>query len=140
MRATLAAGGLVFQDEDNLLAGKPWRPQIEQAIEAAHLVAVFWCKHSGDSQEVRKEFESAIAQHKDVMPVLFDSTLLPDSLGAFQGIDFREVVGRAHDVLARESGVLREPLRPEEARRQREKQAKEREEMSPVLAMVARGL
>jgi hypothetical protein len=103
VRLLRATRGLVFLDEDNLRTGQPWRPQIEQAIQAAHLVAVFWCEHSNASQEVRQEYERAIARRQevtpplpDVMPVLLDSTPVSDTLGEFHGIDFRAVARRVH--------------------------------------------
>jgi hypothetical protein len=49
-----ATRGVVFQDVDSLHVGRPWSPQIDQAIQAAHLVAVFWCWHSNASQEVKE--------------------------------------------------------------------------------------
>jgi hypothetical protein len=94
LRAT--RGGLVFQDADSLRVGRPWRPQIRKAVKAAHLVAVFWCAHSATSDEVRKEYEEGLAHRKDLMPILFDSTPLPEPLGAFHGIDFRALGEMAH--------------------------------------------
>ena len=57
---------------------------------------------------MRYEYERAIARCKDVMPVLFDATSLPESLGAFQWIDFRGVVEGTHDVLAPKEATERE--------------------------------
>jgi TIR domain len=150
-----ATRGVVFQDVDSLHVGRLWRPQINEAIRQAHLVAVFWCWHSNASSEVRKEYKSAIARRKevmpplpDVMPVLLDSTPLPKSLGGFHGIDFR-VVGEGEHAMHRQSNVLHPPgwqtwterLREEWWERERQKRQRlDRERREHAVVAIASGL
>jgi hypothetical protein len=91
-----ATKDLVFQDVDSIKPGKRWREQIEEALHAAHLIVLFWCYHSSRSDEVRKEYELALSTGKDVLPVLLDTTPIPEELKAFQWVDFRQLVGVGH--------------------------------------------
>ena len=87
---------LVFQDVDGIQPGKRWRNEIANALSQSHLVVVFWCDHARRSDEVSKEWNAAIEQDKDLLPVLLDATPLPTSLDEFQWIDFRGTVGANH--------------------------------------------
>ncbi len=87
---------LVFQDVDGIQPGKRWRGEIAKALTQSHLVVVFWCDHARRSDEVSKEWNAAIEQEKDLLPVLLDATPLPSSLDEFQWIDFRGTVGANH--------------------------------------------
>ena len=87
---------LVFQDVDGIQPGKRWRNEIANALSQSHLVVVFWCDHARRSDEVSKEWNAAIEQDKDLLPVLLDATPLPASLDEFQWIDFRGTVGANH--------------------------------------------
>jgi hypothetical protein len=75
---------LVFQDIDSIAPGKRWRSEIARGLEQSHLVVVFWCQHASHSDEVAKEWQAAIAQNKDLLPLLLDATPLPGPLGEFQ--------------------------------------------------------
>lgn len=83
-------GNLVFQDIQDILAGKPWEDQLNEALDNAKLVVVFWCSHSAKSEFVKKEYERAILENKDVLPVLLDNTPVEESLARYQWVDFRE--------------------------------------------------
>src|SRR5262245_31410695 len=91
-----ATKDLVFQDVEGIRPGRQWRRQIEDALHAAHLVVLFWCYHSSRSTEVRKEYEFALSMGKNVLPVLFDKTPLPEALNEFQWVDFQWLVGLRH--------------------------------------------
>lgn len=80
---------LVFQDAQNIKPGKPWEPQLRDALDQAKIIIVFWCTHSEKSEYVRKEYEAAIKSGKDVLPLLLDDTELPEALSAYQWIDLR---------------------------------------------------
>jgi hypothetical protein len=87
---------LIFQDIDGIQPGKKWRSEIATALAESHLVVVFWCEHASRSDEVSKEWRAAIAQQKDLLPVLLDRTPLPQELSEFEYIDFRTIVGSNH--------------------------------------------
>ena len=87
---------LVFQDTDRIPPGKRWRDEIAKALAESNLVVVFWCDHASRSNEVSTEWRAAIAQGKDLLPLLLDATPLPSELGNYQWIDFRGTVGANH--------------------------------------------
>lgn len=96
---------LVFQDTDDIQPGKRWRSEIAKALAESHLVVVFWCDHASRSNEVSKEWKSAIEQEKDLLPLLLDATPLPPELGEFQWIDFRGMVGANHSSIDSSANV-----------------------------------
>lgn len=87
-----AIGNSVFQDVDSIQPGMKWRTVIEESIDNALIVLVFWCSHSKKSLEVRKEWERAIMMNKDIVPALLDDTPLEPALSEYQALDFRNVV------------------------------------------------
>ena len=84
-------GDLVFQDTVNLIPGKKWATQIQEALNQSHMVILFWCRHSMSSEYVKKEWQSAISQNKDILPILLDDTKLIPPLSDYQWIDFRSI-------------------------------------------------
>lgn len=112
---------LVFQDIDDIQPGKRWRSEIAKGLAKSHLVIVFWCGHARCSDEVSKEWKSAIEQEKDLLPLLLDATPLPPELGEFQWIDFRATVGASHTAIVSPANDSIEPPLPmsstEKARR-----------------------
>lgn len=91
---------LVFQDNDSIAPGTRWRSEIARGLDQSHLVVVFWCKHASHSDEVAREWQAALAQNKDLLPLLLDATPLPGPLSEFQWIDFRDTVGAHHAAVA----------------------------------------
>ena len=88
--------GVVFQDIDSIALGKKWPPQIQNALQEADLVIVFWCSHSARSAEVKKEYKKADEAGKDILPVLLDETPVSKALAKYPWVDFREIVGWLH--------------------------------------------
>lgn len=62
---------LVFQDVDSIQPGKRWRVELEKALNDSNMVVLFWCQHSSQSSEVKKEWQAAIDQEKDLLPPSF---------------------------------------------------------------------
>ena len=81
---------LIFHDKNDIRDGEQWEPQLLQRLGEVHTVMVFWCKHSAQSEYVRKEYLQGIAQQKKILPIILDETKMTSELAAFQGIDFRE--------------------------------------------------
>jgi hypothetical protein len=81
---------LIFHDKQDIRDGEPWEPQLLQRLGEVHTVMVFWCKHSSQSEYVRKEYLQGIAQHKKILPIMLDDTKMTPELAAYQLIDFRE--------------------------------------------------
>lgn len=91
---------LVFQDTKAIVKGKKWGPQLQEALEQASLVIVFWCKHSAHSQYVKDEYEKAIQSRKDILPVLLDDCDLDPELADYQWIDLQNVTTHQKGVAA----------------------------------------
>ncbi len=96
MQMLRPTGASVFRDEDGIEPGTKWAAVIAEAIEGCRLVYLFWCSHSADSGEVKKEYEQALALKKGIVPLLLDDTPLPATLSEYQWIDLRPVIG-AHE-------------------------------------------
>jgi hypothetical protein len=89
--------GFVFHDVDSIKAGMRWEAEIDTALCGATHFVLFWCRHSQLSAQVRKEYESALQRDKAIVPVLLDSSPVPDALSAYQWIDFRGFVRHGED-------------------------------------------
>lgn len=87
---------LVFQDYDNLEVGKPWEPQLLEALANAGMVVVFWCSHSAQSDWVKKEYQLAIQKAKEVLPIMLDDTKMPHDLSAYQGINMSNFISHGN--------------------------------------------
>jgi TIR domain len=65
-----AIGGTVFQDADSIPPGKRWRLIIEESIDHATTVLVFWCAHARESDAVREEWQLAVKQNMEIFETL----------------------------------------------------------------------
>jgi hypothetical protein len=92
----ISSGSSVFHDIDSIPPGTKWRLEIASALEQCETVIVFWCWHAEHSKEVELEYQRAIELEKAVVPILLDSTGLPNVLAQYQAIDLRAIFG-AHD-------------------------------------------
>ena len=88
-----AAGGDIFRDLDSIQPGTKWRVAISSAIDSCQTFLLFWCAHAARSQEVRSEYEQAIALDRLVVPIVLDGELLPQELAEYQAIDLTSVLG-----------------------------------------------
>jgi hypothetical protein len=95
LRATVRS---VFHDVVSITPGKKWEQSVREAIARCDLVVVFWCEHAANSEEVKKEWEFAISESKDLLPLLLDATPLPQVLTQYQWIDFRTLALRKHGI------------------------------------------
>src|SRR4030095_12018090 len=69
-----------------------WEPQLSKALDEAEIIILFWCKHSAKSDYVKKEYEQAIKNNKDILPVLLDDSKLEENLSEYQWIDFQNII------------------------------------------------
>ena len=68
---------------------------------------VFWSAYAAGSDEVRAEYEHAIAAGKSIVPVLLDGMTLTAPLNQFQFLDFSDLFNpRSPEGLARDSRVF----------------------------------
>lgn len=87
----------VFFDIDTIEPGDDWPDTLDRSLKRASAFVVFWCEHSAASEWVDKEWKCAVLTNKKIIPILLDSTPLPDQLKKFQWIDFRKF-GHCSDV------------------------------------------
>ena len=91
-----AANVPVFRDQDSILPGKNWRIEITEALDQCELVFVFWCGHTAQSREVKREYRHALNSSKRVIPVFMDGARAPRELARLQGIDLRPMLRDVH--------------------------------------------
>lgn len=84
-----SAQDLVFFDKDRLIPGTEWSSAIYEAISKSDQVFVFWCRHSANSAEVKREYQLALNLKRVTIPVLVDQTPLPQDLAPIHGVDLR---------------------------------------------------
>jgi len=86
----------VFWDCQSIPLGTVWRKEIDAALNQADIIVVFWCYHSEQSSEVKKEWRAGLALGKRLLPVILDETKMPRSLGEYQAVDFRSIGATHH--------------------------------------------
>ncbi len=105
----------VFMDQRSIRPGKRWRDKLEEELQAADVLVVFWTRHAARSDWVRREYESFETQFPDrpLMPVLGDTTPLTEILEARQYSDFcpliNELLSTVRDL--EEKGVGKRQIR-----------------------------
>ena len=86
----VASDDAVFLDVSELKPGDLWEEKIIGAVKEASVFVLCWCCESEKSTFVAKEITTALSEGKKrLVPVLFCSTKLPDSLANRQWIDLR---------------------------------------------------
>lgn len=86
----------IFYDATGIKPGDDWQLVILEALESCDTVILFWCSHAKNSEYVKLEYEFAINKGKKIIPILIDSTELPDEVSKFQYIDMREALKKFH--------------------------------------------
>ena len=89
VRMLRGLGSNIFRDIEQVELARRWQPEIAKAIASSRTCLVFWSSSAADSAHVAKEYKSALAGGKDVIPVLLDSTPLSSELNPLQGLDFK---------------------------------------------------
>lgn len=119
-----AMGHQVFHDHDTILPGRRWKAALQEGLDDADAVMVFWTKHAARSDWVRKEYEYFLAKYPDrvLAPVLGDDTPLTALLETRQGADFIPVV---NDVLQMKRDMKKDGKRATEIARAVEDRLKE---------------
>jgi len=105
----------IFMDQRSILPGKRWKEKLEEELHAADVLLVFWTRHAARSDWVRREYESFDTQfpNRPLVPVLGDTTPLPERLKARQHSDFvpmiNELLATVRDL--EEKGVGKRKIR-----------------------------
>jgi hypothetical protein len=76
----------IWRDQDKIYGGQKWPKVLGEAIADQDVLLLVWSRHSPTSHFVEFEWTTAIALKKTLIPCLLDSTSLPPSLAATQGI------------------------------------------------------
>lgn len=86
----VASDDAVFLDVSELKPGDLWEEKIIKAVKEASVFVLCWCCEAEKSAFIAKEIGTALSEGKKrLVPVLFCSTRLPDSLADRQWIDLR---------------------------------------------------
>ena len=87
----LGAGIKTYLDVQQLAAGSPFRPELQQALDASFAVVAICTRASMASSEVLFEIAYAIGRRIPVIPLRWDAgCILPPFLAAYQRLDFSE--------------------------------------------------
>lgn len=81
----------VFLDVDDVEPGDPWSLRLEEAVRASELLVLLWCCDVAKSKWAKKEYQTALRLGKRVVPILLCRYELPETLRAYQWIDFSGV-------------------------------------------------
>lgn len=98
-----AMGHQVFHDHRTIKPGMKWKAALQDGLDGADIVMVFWTRHAARSDWVRKEYEYFLANYPErpLVPVLGDETPLTDLLKTRQQADFAPVVNEVLELKRR---------------------------------------
>jgi hypothetical protein len=83
----LRAGGVeVFVDVLSIGFGERWNDVLNDALARCERVLVFWSRAAAASEWVDREWRSALAMGKKIVPTLLDRTPLPAELAEFHAV------------------------------------------------------
>lgn len=85
-RLLRAGGAIVFQDVVDIEFGAKWQEVLMTAINKCERVLVFWSAAAAASQWVEREWRTALAAGKSIVPMLLDKTPLPSELAVFNAM------------------------------------------------------
>jgi hypothetical protein len=86
-----AANPGAFLDLDAVHPANRWPERLEEALVEASTFIIFWSRHALSSEELKGEWQSALAAKKEVVAVLLDSTPLPEPLQACSNVEFQDL-------------------------------------------------
>ena len=98
-----AMGHQVFHDHRTIKPGMRWKAALQDGLDDAEALMVFWTGHASRSDWVRKEYEYFAAQYPDrlLIPVVGDETPLAELLKTRQQADFVPVVNEVLEMKRR---------------------------------------
>jgi hypothetical protein len=76
----------IWRDQGKIYGGQKWPIVLGEAIADQDILLLAWSKYAAASHFVEFEWCTAIALKKTIIPCLLDSTAMPPSLAATQGI------------------------------------------------------
>jgi len=110
-----ALGHDVFFDQRALIPGQRWHQRIDESIESADALVVFWTRHAARSKWVSYEYERFLVRHPDgvLTAILGDETPLSPLLAERQATDFAPLI---NELLAMQRRLGKDGLKPEAVR------------------------
>ncbi len=81
-----ALGHRVFVDHKTILPGAQWQAKLQEGLDEADILLVYWTKHAASSKWVRKEYEHFHVRHPErpLVPMIGDETPPSELLSARQ--------------------------------------------------------
>ncbi|MEZ0257653.1 MAG: TIR domain-containing protein [Chthoniobacter sp.] len=86
-----AANPDAFLELDAVLPENRWPERLDAALMEATTFIVFWSWHASKSEFVKGEWQSALAAQKEIVPVVLDTTPLPEPLQARSSVEFNDL-------------------------------------------------
>lgn len=83
------AGFPTWMDTSDILGGRRWRREIDQAIDEARIVLVVMSPAAMKSKWVRREYTRALGRGKVVIPLDYFPCNIPGPLAELQTLSFR---------------------------------------------------
>lgn len=95
-----ALGHHVFLDHKTIMPGTHWEAKLQEGLDQADVLLVYWTKYASRSEWVRKEVEYFHAHFPDhlLVPVLGDETPLSELLKPHQHNDFCPLINELLDL------------------------------------------
>ena len=90
----------VWRDQQSLQAGQDWPKALGEAIADHDSFLLLWSIHAQESTFVNKEWNSAFAQNKPIIPVQLDTTPLPHSLQSVHSLEGQDLQQVALKIVA----------------------------------------
>lgn len=100
-------GHRVWRDRPDLDTAQDWVSAIDEAIAATDHFVIFLTPASAESPQVARELDLALAQRKNVVPVLSETCPLPESVRHLNCIDWRAVDDYRQHMMGRGFADLR---------------------------------
>jgi hypothetical protein len=99
-----------WMDFRNLLPGRPWQTQLDEASESADAMMIVVSVESMKSAAVKDEWTKALAAKRRIILVIFEACVLPNELSKCEWVDYRTSFDKATDQLV--ATLKREPQAP----------------------------
>lgn len=95
-----ASGSKPFIDTNDLTFSQNWESQIDEAIETCRSMLVFWSKNAAKSNQVEREWKTALAHNRPIIPILLSKNPpLPVELKSLHGVRMSDIFDKWRGML-----------------------------------------
>ena len=95
-----ASGSKPFIDTNDLTFSQNWESQIDEAIATCRSMLVFWSKNAAKSNQVEREWKTALAHNRPIIPILLTKKPpLPEELKLLHGVRMPDIFDKWRGML-----------------------------------------